>query len=181
MSTKITEMNKKEKKLYIEKKGRRNQFFSDIKELSRGNDSWYITILSQIKNQSNPIDFHFSHCQENRINPVVNNMNAYQNLLQDFENIMKNGFSLSTDKCSSRYPLLPENIAYIIRKDKPYTNWFSLRISSEILTSDSRAHIIMYEMAYIINKSLCGGKISLIDEEDLKKKGEAYAEINKYN
>ena len=180
------EMRKDEKKyreelkLVDKKRKSREQFLADLKQLCEGGNKWCVMLLAHIKNQVNAVDLHINHCRKDGQDSTVNDMEAYNNMLNDMQIKMRDDFQLTAEE-STRYPLMLSNLAYKLKKDGCDVNGFTIRVSYDILCFDSRIHAIMYRMASVLNNNLHGRGSLEMDEEDFKTRRRfCYSEFDNY-
>lgn len=179
------EMRKEEKKyqkelaLVEKKRQRREIFLNDLAELCKGENTWCVMFLTHIKNKTNTTDLHINHCRKDGQDSTVKDMDAYNLMLQNMQTKLFEDFQLSAEE-TTRYPLMPSNLAYKLEKIGCVTNGFTIRISTDIICFDSRTHAIMYRMASVLNNILKGQGPLQIDNEDFKTRSFGYAEIDNY-
>ena len=135
--------------------------------------------LTHIKNKTNTTDLHINHCRKDGQDSTVKDMDAYNLMLQNMQTKLFEDFQLSAEE-TTRYPLMPSNLAYKLEKIGCVTNGFTIRISTDIICFDSRTHAIMYRMASVLNNILKGQGPLQIDNEDFKTRSFGYAEIDNY-
>lgn len=169
-------------KILKEKQARRDDFFADLRSAisspSGGGQeeaSWVIIITEHLKTKENQTDFHFAYSQKGGKDATINDMEAYQQLFEQFDAAMKTDFGLDSVIASPRYPLLKKNLGYTIRKDIAEVNVFVLRPSSELVNFNDRKLAIAYRMASVISQQLDGGRgIQADDVKDFKETGFGY-------
>lgn len=169
----------KELKLYRLKYERREAFLKDLESMCGGENHWCIMLLSAIKNSNNTDDFHFSHTKKDGADPAVMDTATYQSLFDAFQTLMQDEFQLSAVQ-TTRYPLLPSNLAYKLKKDGCNVNAFTIRMSSQLICFDARVHAVLYRMAEVLNEQLKGQGMLDADLKDFAKQTFGYPEIAKY-
>lgn len=164
--------HKYELKVIDSKQRCRDAFIKDIQTLAakaNGKRPWLILCCSQIKNNMNTADFHFTDLDKKNTNSTIIDSELYDRLFDHFQDTFKNDMGFETIK-STRYPHAATNLFYFLKKHNFLTdyNGFALRPSSEIMAFDSRKLVIAFKMAKVINDVLCpDGGICDIDREGL--------------
>lgn len=170
---------KKELELIETKRRRREDFLKDLNSLCNRENGWCVVLTSHIKNQTNTVDLHLSYDLSSGDNPAVNDINAYEQMLDQLKYRMMQDFELVPEN-SSRYALLKSSLAYKVRKEHPHVNAFSLMVSTDIVNFDARTHSIAWSIASIFNNSFHGQGMLPVDDDDFKQRLFGYDEIENY-
>ncbi len=168
-----TKSNKEAVKILEHKKNNREEFLNDLKEAASKDGAWVIIVTTHLKTTENTSDFHFAASLKNGEGFTVNNQDAYNEFLKEFEQTMKERYGMETQTESARYPLLGKNLAYRINA----ANSFVLRPSTELINFNTRKLTVAYIMAQIIGQHFDPGHtMTPEDKNDLMSKAFGFSE-----
>ncbi len=161
-----------------QKEANRKAFLDDLRSLVTSDDHWIVLFTTQVKNSSNPHDFHFADARKDGSDSTVTNQPLYQQLCQRFDELMQNEYNLSSDLHSQRYPLTKNNLGYKVRQQGIRCNVFVLRPSSDIVNFDSRNLLVAFRIAILFQNLLDADKgINVTDVQDLGTASYGYTDI----
>ena len=182
--------NFKEAKDVVERKrALRDQFFDDLKDLTR-DGQWLVIVGASKQNSTNLADIHLNDRGNHGV--AVENQELYSDFCNQLDKTMKEEFDILTEKSSSLYPFriskktspLAKNIAYWIHEEFKDCDCFTMRPALQLVNS-SRSLRISFRIAMLIREMLetvkddKGLEIQAEDEKDLTTLGFGFSELAK--
>lgn len=169
-------LDKEARKILQKKEKLRAEFDNDWQE-AVGDNGWVIIFTSQIKSSANMVDFHFSDAKKDGADSTVTDQATYQKLCEQFAAEMNKDCKLECVLRSTRYPHTEKNLGYRIRENKPNSNVFVIRPSTDIINFDIHKIEVAYRMARLFSNLLDGGRGMQGDySEDFKSPGFGFKE-----
>ena len=160
----------------LDKKERnRRDFIGDIKRLVKDCNSWVVVITEHAKNANNVTDFHFSANNKDNALPTVKNVALFDELYDRFSSEMESGYGLTSEKQSTRYPLLKNNLLYRLESEGVCCNSFVLRPSTKQMIFEENKLLIAFRIAMVLSDKLDNSKgLEANDVEDFATTGFGY-------
>ena len=149
----------------------------DLNRLANSKEHWIVTLLAASgANEPNfPTQFHFTYGAKkgdeayNDPNITINDIDTFEDLYQDFSNLLENKYQLFTDK--QRYHTNASS-KFFARQLENKINAISLRVAWSVTCWDMRAIQLAQEFATVLNKHV--NKCENPTVADLKKSGIGY-------
>ena len=150
---------------------------ADLNRLANSKDHWIVTLLaaSGANEPTFPTQFHFTYGAKkgdetyNDPNITINDIDMFEDLYQDFSNLLENKYQLFTDK--QRYHTNASS-KFFARQLENKVNAISLRVAWSVTCWDMRAIQLAQEFATMLNKHV--NKCENPTVADLKKSGIGY-------
>jgi voltage-gated potassium channel len=155
----------------------RNLFLKDLQSVS-GKGKWVINLQSAIRSSRNKVDFHFIYDNRDHNKPSVENVKDVEKLIAAVnEAFSKAPFDDAPHiaQQSELYRLNTKNIAYKVRETSEGTNFFHIRIASNLINMDLRRSVVMYILADRIRQAFVPQQpLREEDKRELQSNGYGY-------